>query len=87
MGQRERLATIWEVLDHLWEQIHPVILELDPPKARGRKQADPRAMLDGIIFRMRSGCQWNRLTTPPLVSLGALLPHQQQHRVNSLDTL
>ena len=24
------LATIWEVPDHLWEQIHPVILELDP---------------------------------------------------------
>ena len=42
-------------------QIHPVILDMDPPQGTGRKRADPRRMLDGIIFRMRSGCQWNRL--------------------------
>ena len=30
-------------------------------KARGRKRSDPRQMLNGIIFRLRSGCQWNRL--------------------------
>ena len=60
-GKDETLATIWEIPDHLWEQIHPVILDMDPPRGTGRKGADPRRMLDGIIFRMRSGCQWNRL--------------------------
>ena len=40
---------------YLWERIEPVILQLDPPKARGRKRAE-RKMLEGIIFRMRSGC-------------------------------
>ena len=39
----------------------PLILELDPPKATGRRRADPRQMLNGMIFRLRSGCQWNRL--------------------------
>ena len=61
MGKDESLATIWGIPDHLWEQIHPVILGMDPPQGTGRKRADPRRMLDGIIFRMRSGCQWNRL--------------------------
>ena len=61
MGKQETLGTIWEVPDELWERIGPVILETDPPKARGRKRADPRQMLNGIIFRLRSGCQWNRL--------------------------
>ena len=61
MGRNERLDTIWEVPDHFWEQIEPVIMELDPPRSKGRKRKDPRRMLDGIIFRMRSGCQWNRL--------------------------
>ena len=61
MGKAETLATIWEIPGHLWEQIHPVILELDPPKATGRQRVAPRRMLEGIIFRMRSGCQWNRL--------------------------
>ena len=61
MGKSETLPTIWEIPDDLWERIHPVILEIDPPKSTGRKRADPRRMLDGIIFRMRAGCQWNRL--------------------------
>ncbi len=61
MEKQETLGTIWEVSDELWEQIEPIILEEDPSKARGRKRADPRQMLNGIIFRLRSGCQWNRL--------------------------
>ena len=61
MRNREILDTIWEVPDELWERIEPIILEEDPPKARGRKRANPRQMLNGIIFRLRSGCQWNQL--------------------------
>ena len=60
-GKSKTLATIWEVADDLWEQIHPVILEMDPPKATGHKRANQRRMLEGVIFRMRSSCQWNRL--------------------------
>ena len=60
-GKSEALPTIWEAPDDLWEQIHPVILELDPPRSTGRKRVHPRRILDGIIFRMRSGCHWNRL--------------------------
>jgi putative transposase len=38
-----------------------VLTELDPPKRTGRKRIDPRPALGAIIFRLRSGCQWNRL--------------------------
>ena len=73
MGKQETLETIWEVPDELWERIEPIILEEDPPKARGRKRSAPRQMLNGIIFRLRSGCQWNRLpkelgTTAPFIA-------------------
>ena len=61
MGKQETLDTIWEVPDELWDRVEAIILEEDPPKARGRKRADARQMLNGIIFRLRSGCQWNRL--------------------------
>ena len=40
MGKQETLETIWEVPDE--ERIEPIILEEDPPKARGRKRSDPR---------------------------------------------
>ena len=39
----------------------PAILQMDPPKSTGRKRVQPRRILDGIIFRMRTGCDWNRL--------------------------
>lgn len=59
--QPDTLPTIWRVPDELWAMVAPVLAELDPPKGTGRKRIDPRAALDGIIFRMRSGCQWNQL--------------------------
>ena len=65
MGKKKKeikpLPTIWEVPDEMWERIEPVIAQMDPPKKTGRKRADPRKILDGLIFRMRSGCQWNLL--------------------------
>jgi len=34
---------------------------MDPPKHTGRPRIDPRATLNAILFRLRSGCQWNQL--------------------------
>ena len=59
--KRETLQTIWEIPDDLWEQIHPVIVEMDPAKHAGRKRVHARGIRDGILFRMRSGCPWNHL--------------------------
>ena len=61
MSKQDALDRIWEVPDDFWKEIEPLIAEIDPPKATGRKREDPRKMLDAIIFRMLSGCQWNRL--------------------------
>ena len=61
MVEGKPLPTIWDVPDDLWERIEPVILELDPPKSKGRNRVDQRKMLEGIIFRLRSGYQWNQL--------------------------
>ena len=55
------LATVWQVSDELWTVIAPILAELDPPKATGRPRVAARATLDAIIFRLRSGCQWNQL--------------------------
>jgi len=55
------LPTIWEVDDELWKIIQPILIELDPPSWTGRDRVDQRAALNGIIYLMRSGCQWNHL--------------------------
>lgn len=53
--------TIWELPDELWERIEPILERRYPPAATGRPRADLRKMLDAIVFRMRTGCQWNRM--------------------------
>jgi transposase len=39
----------------------PILKEFWPRKATGRKVANWRKMLNGIISRLRSGCQWEKL--------------------------
>ena len=58
---QESLPAIWRVPDDLWCVIEQVLAELDPPARTGRKRIDARSALDAIIFRLRSGCQWNCL--------------------------
>lgn len=55
------LPTIWTVPDDLWERIAPILADLDPPKPTGRSRIDARAALDAILYRLRTGVQWNHL--------------------------
>lgn len=57
----EPLPTIWEVNDELWSIIQSILDELDPPAKTGRPRTDERAALNGIIYQLRSGVQWNQL--------------------------
>lgn len=65
MPRRKRepvaLPTIWHISDDLWAKVEAILQELDPPKRVGRKRIDQRRALNGIIYRMRSGVQWNYL--------------------------
>jgi putative transposase len=55
------LGVIWEIPDSLWERIEPILAEFWPRKKTGRPAAKWRKMLNAIIFRMRTGCQWDQL--------------------------
>jgi putative transposase len=65
MARRRRTAalpTIWNIPDDLWNgTIVPILKELDAEPKTGRPRTDQRKALDGILFRLRSGCQWNHL--------------------------
>lgn len=68
MGRKRRqvkaVDTIWEIPDPLWQEVlSPLLDEFYPPARTGRPRADLRRVLDGIIYQLRTGCQWNRL--PP----------------------
>jgi putative transposase len=60
--KKKTVDTIWEIPDNLWALIEPILQEdAPPPKNSGRPRADWRRILNGIVFRMRTSCQWNRL--------------------------
>ena len=53
--------TIWRVSDEMWQQIQPVIPPPLPKKKAGRPRLDDRRVLDGIIYVLRTGCQWKQV--------------------------
>ena len=57
----EPMPTIWHASDELWSEVERVLAAFDPPANYGPDRIDQRAAFDGVIFRLRSGCQWNRL--------------------------
>jgi putative transposase len=61
MARKKRMATLWQVPDPLWERIEPIIEADDPQKPTGRPKSDRRTAMDGIIFHLRTGCQWNAI--------------------------
>jgi putative transposase len=52
---------VWRVPDELWALVAPILAAYDPPAATGRKRIDQREALNAIIFRLRTGVQWNHL--------------------------
>jgi putative transposase len=61
MAWEQSYPTIWEVSDDLWEIIKMILDEFDPPAPTGRPRDDRRPILNAIIYRFRTGCQWNHL--------------------------
>ena len=59
--ERKPLPPIWRATDELWAEVEPILAEVDPPKRRGPARTPPRAIFDAVIFRLRTGCQWNWL--------------------------
>lgn len=59
----------WEVSDEFWSRVEPLIpireRETDKQFLRrpgaGRKPIPPRRVFEGIIFVLRTGCQWKAL--------------------------
>jgi transposase len=61
MAQEQPYPTIWELPDDLWEIIKQLLDKYDPPSTTGRPRTDRRPILNAIIHRFRTGCQWNHL--------------------------
>ncbi len=59
----------WAVSAELWKRVEPLIPQRKRAKKRkylrraggGRKAMEPRKVFEGIVFVLRTGCQWKAL--------------------------
>jgi len=58
---KHRLRTIWRVPDDLWAELQPLLPPEKPPGTPGRPVVPFRQVLDGVLFVLRTGCQWKAL--------------------------
>jgi transposase len=55
--QTKRVAG-WRVPDELWERVERLLPRYRPSPAGGRPPVDLRPVFDGILYVLRTGCQW-----------------------------
>ncbi len=77
---KARLAA-WEVSDAFWERVEPLIPQraARPSKQKfvrkpggGRKPKEARLVFEGIVYVLRTGCQWKALPTERFGSASAV---------------
>ena len=55
------LPTIKRVPDELWDEIRLILPSEKPNNTIGRPAVSFRKVLDGILYVLRTGCQWKML--------------------------
>jgi transposase len=50
--------TLWAMPDPLWEECRPLLPPEKAPGTPGRPAVPLRRVLDGILYVLRTGCQW-----------------------------
>jgi len=58
MAPKTTLETIWYIPDDLWDKIRPLLGGEKQPGTVGRPPVPFRTCLDGILYVLRTGCQW-----------------------------
>ena len=59
--KRKTLRTIRRIPDDLWLEVEPLLPPEKKPGTNGRPVVPFRKVLDGILFVLRTGCQWKDL--------------------------
>ena len=60
--RNHNLPTIKRIPDELWDEFKKILPREKPPKTVGRPVVSYRKVLDGILYVLRTGCQWKMLT-------------------------
>jgi len=57
----KRRSGLREIPDDLWNLIEPILPPDKPPGTNGRPRVPNRTVLNGILYVLRTGCQWKMI--------------------------
>ena len=57
-AKTKRRNGLRKIPDDLWNLIEPILPPDKPPGANGRPRVPNRTILNGILYVLRTGCQW-----------------------------
>src|ERR1051325_5779489 len=87
MKYKITLPTITEIPDDLWQKIRRLLPPPKKPGTPGRPALSNRQVLNGILFVLRTGCQWKAV--PRVYGSGSTLHRrfQQWRRLKVFERL
>lgn len=50
-----------DIPDEVWERLKPWLPERAPHRKGGRPWNDDRRVMSGIVYRLKTGCQWDAI--------------------------
>ena len=56
------MPTIWHIPDDLWEEFKLVLPPGKPARTVGRPAVPFRKVLNGILYVLRTGCRWKKVS-------------------------
>lgn len=59
--KKKHLPPIKRIPDDIWNEIKKILPKEKPRNTKGRPAVPLRMVLDGILFVLRTGCQWKML--------------------------
>jgi len=68
--KNSHLPTIKRIPDKLWDEIRKVLSKEKPLKTVGRPIVKYRLVLDGVLYVLRTRCQWKKMLTVVLTQIG-----------------
>ena len=58
MAKSKHLPTLWRLPDEIWAELRPLLPPEKPAATPGRPAVPFRKVLNGILYVLRTGCQW-----------------------------
>lgn len=59
--RRKHLPTVRRIPDEVWNEVRRILPPEKPHNTKGRPAVSYRKVLDGILYVLRTGCQWKML--------------------------